>query len=334
MVSLTLEKLPIIRGDLVRNDPDWETWDFVKFTEALRQWTRRNPIDNFKLEDSHSFRKRDRMLQTQQKGARKCVYCQAEDHKPSECGKIASPTERRECLLTKKLCFNCTGPHKLSECKSTAKCQHCGKRHHTSICSSPKEAKPEGVLTAHQPDNKEVVYPIVLVEIDGVKTHALLDTGAGSSYASTKLINFLNKRPKETLTKRIDMMLGSSTTDVEIYSANLGAIDGIFDMNIELTKVHKPQLLTLQNPNYTALLSKYSHLEGVKIEDNDTRARFPIHVVLGTSEYAKIKTSTPQRVGKPGQPVAEKTLLGWTVMSPGREDVGESPSAADKRSRK
>ena len=245
------------------------------------------------------------MLQTQQKRARTCVYCQAEDHKPSECGKIASPTERRECLLTKKLCFNCTGPHKLSECKSTAKCQHCGKRHHTSICSSPKEAK-----------------PIVLVEIDGVKTHALLDTGAGSSYASTKLINLLNKRPKETLTKRIDMMLGSSTTDVEIYSANLGAIDGTFDMNIELTKVHKPQLLTLENPNYTALLSKYSHLEGVKIEDNDTRARFPIHVVLGASEYAKIKTSTPQRVGKPGQPVAEKTLLGWTVMSPGREDVG------------
>ena len=52
MVSLTLEKL---RRDLVRNDPDWETWDFVKFTEALRQWTRRNPIDSFKLEDSQSF---------------------------------------------------------------------------------------------------------------------------------------------------------------------------------------------------------------------------------------------------------------------------------------
>ena len=43
--------------------------------------------------------------------------------------------------------------------------------------------------------------------------------------------------------------------------------------------------------------------------------------MLGPSEYATIKTSTVQRVGKPGQPVAEKTLLGWTLMSPGREDV-------------
>ena len=322
MVSLTLEKLPIIRGDLVRNDPEWETWDFVKFTEALRQWTRRNPTDNFKTEDSQPFRKRDRVLQTEQKRVRKCVYCQAEDHKPSECRKITSPTERKEFLARKKLCFNCTGPHKSSECKSTATCQHCGKRHHTSICVSPKEVKIERVLTAHQRDNKEVVYPIVLVEIDGVKTHALLDTGAGSSYASTKLINLLNKRPKETLTKRIDMMLGSSTTNLEIYSATLGAVDGTFDMNIELTKVHKPQLLTLDNPNYATLLSKYSHLEGVKIKDNDSRPQIPIHVVLGASEYATIKTSTAQRVGKPGQPVAEKTLLGWTLMSPGREDVG------------
>ena len=133
------------------------------------------------------------MFQTNQRRTRKCVYCQAEDHKPSECAKIASLTERREFLGTKRLCFNCTGPHKSSECKSTATSQHCGKRHHTSICSPPKEVKTEGVLTAHQPENKEVVYPIILVEIDGIKTHALLDTGAGSSYASNKLINLLNK---------------------------------------------------------------------------------------------------------------------------------------------
>ena len=81
-------------------------------------------------------------------------------------------------------------------------------------------------------------------------------------------------------------------------------------------------MLTLDNPNYATLLSKYNHLKGVKIKDNDSRPQIPIHVVLGASEYATIKTSTAQRVGKPGQPVAEKTLLGWTLMSPGREDVG------------
>ena len=98
------------------------------------------------------------------------------------------------------------------------------------------------MLTALDPVNKEVIYPIILVEVDGIKTHALLDTGAGSSYASAKLMDALNKQPKETVTKRIFMMLGSSTTRLEIYTATLGSVNGQFNMNVEVTKVHKAQL--------------------------------------------------------------------------------------------
>ena len=34
-VAMTLDKLSGICGDLVRNDSEWESWDFVKLTEAL-----------------------------------------------------------------------------------------------------------------------------------------------------------------------------------------------------------------------------------------------------------------------------------------------------------
>ena len=44
-VLMTLDKLPSIRGDLVRTDPHWESWDFVKLSEAIRLWVRRNPVD-------------------------------------------------------------------------------------------------------------------------------------------------------------------------------------------------------------------------------------------------------------------------------------------------
>ena len=179
-------------------------------------------------------------------------------------------------------------------------------------------------MTAHKSDDKEIIYPIVLVEIDGIKTHALLDTGAGSSYASAKLINALKKKPKEVKTKRIEMMLGSSTTKVQIHRANLQSIDGKFNLNVELSKVDKPELMTLKNPEYGKLLGKYRHLKGVKVNDPDNRLQIPIHVVLGASEYAMIKTTTSQKIGSPGQPVAEETLLGWTVMSPGKEEL-ESP---------
>ena len=34
-----------------------------------------------------------------------------------------------------------------------------------------------------------VAYPVLVIEIEGVKCRALIDTRAGSSYASSKLIN-------------------------------------------------------------------------------------------------------------------------------------------------
>ncbi|PFX23750.1 hypothetical protein AWC38_SpisGene11665 [Stylophora pistillata] len=243
-------------------------------------------------QNTQSLQKQDHMFQTHQR-TQKCVYFQAEDHRKSARAKIM-----QKISGYKRALFQLNWCTQFIKMQSTMTCQHCGEQHHTSICGSTKELKTEGVLTAHQPENKEVIHPVILVEIDGIKTYALLDTSAGCSYASNKLINLLNKRPRETLTKLIDKMLGSSTTNVEIYSATLAAVNGSFDSNIELKKVHEPQLLTLDNLNYATLLSKYSNLKRVKIEDNDTRPQIPIHVVLGASEYTTIKTRTRQRVWK------------------------------------
>ena len=110
-----------------------------------------------------------------------------------------------------------------------------------------------------------------MVEVDGIKTHALLDTGAGSSYASSSLTNALKRKPKAVKTKRIEMMLGSTTTRVEIYAASIKSLDQKFELEIEMSKVDKPELMKLNNPNYAHLLERYKHLKGAKFEDSDTR---------------------------------------------------------------
>ena len=50
------------------------------------------------------------------------------------------------------------------------------------------------------------------------------------------------------------------------------------------------------------------HLDEVKMIDNDEKAQ-PVHVVLGASEYARIKMKSGQKVGLPGEPVTEKTAF-------------------------
>jgi hypothetical protein len=62
-------------------------------------------------------------------------------------------------------------------------------------------------MSAHRAEDNQVIYPVVIIEVDGIKTRALLDTGSGSCYTSAKLIDSLNKKPKEIQTKRIEMII-------------------------------------------------------------------------------------------------------------------------------
>ena len=121
---------------------------------------------------------------------RPCVYCKSTQHKSVDCEIVTSVTKRRKVLSSKNLCFNCTGTrHRASECRSKTTCQKCNERHHTSICN-----KGTGQMMVASVKG-EVIYPVVVVLVDGIKVGALLDTRSGSSYASAALIDRLSKRP-------------------------------------------------------------------------------------------------------------------------------------------
>ena len=103
-VSMTLDKLPGIRGDFVRTDPNWEKWTFAELSEAIRQWTRRNPVDQ-----NRTDRDKDRYASARvfHAKSRECVYCGDVTHKAGSCTKITNVCERKQTLSKKRLCFNC-----------------------------------------------------------------------------------------------------------------------------------------------------------------------------------------------------------------------------------
>ena len=96
-------------------------------------------------------------------------------------------------LSRKKLCFNCTGSkHRASEHKSTKTCQQCQGKHDTSLC----EKQHMLLTTNHTSDTK----PVLVVEVEGIKCYALIDTGGG------ELLRFIkpNKQnKKESNSKRV-----------------------------------------------------------------------------------------------------------------------------------
>ena len=66
---------------------------------------------------------------------------------------------------------------------------------------------------------------------------------------------------------------------------------------------------------------EFKHFMGVNMDDTDNtkKANLPIHMILGASKYTRIKTKRVLRIGAPGEPIAEYTAFGWTIMSSGKE---------------
>jgi hypothetical protein len=315
LTSLTLDKLPTIRGDLVRSDNEWESWDLDKLAEALRLWVRRNPAAD--RDDEREKKKRD-MKTFHSHVGRGCVYCDCKDHKANDCQKVTTVSDRKQILAKKHLCFNCAlGSHQAAKCQSRISCQKCGKRHHTSICDKQTNEERKIALTANGVG--EGVFPVVLLKVDGITTRALIDSGSNSSYVSAKVADMMSKKPSESMTRQVEMLMGTHTTRLDLYDADLSSIDGEFRMDAKLTKVNKTQLLTIPNPQYQRIAATYPHLQPVDIADNDTKEQLPIHVILSAGDYAKIKTNTKPLIGKTGEPIAELTRFGWFLMSPGNE---------------
>ena len=99
-VRVILDKLQGIRADLVRNDDNWQDWEFQQLVEALVKWTVRNPIplsDKRNPEKGNGYSKSYQAKQTKSE----CVYCEKPEHRSSDCKNAKTVTERRKIFSYK-----------------------------------------------------------------------------------------------------------------------------------------------------------------------------------------------------------------------------------------
>ena len=74
-------------------------------------------------------------------------------------------TIAKECLATNASVSIALGTNRAEDCKSCSLCQICQRKHHTSICNSVSNQ----LMTATSLQRSSVIYPVVLVELMGVK---------------------------------------------------------------------------------------------------------------------------------------------------------------------
>ena len=113
--------------------------------------------------------------------------------------------------------------------------------------------------------------------------------------------------------------MSSTTRKLETYHVEKTELSEKFKINSPVYKVERNTLLSLSNPKYKAILDQYKHLKCINMNGNDSKPELPIHMILGVSDYARVKVPEMPRVGSPGEPVAELARFGWVIMSPGNE---------------
>ena len=74
------------------------------------------------------------------------------------------------------------------------------------------------------------VYPVIVVEVDGNRCRALLDTGAGSSQASAALISKLDRKPDRREYKIIEMMMTWTNQKIEMYKVQVSNVKRSFQL--------------------------------------------------------------------------------------------------------
>ena len=138
------------------------------------------------------------------------------DHKSADCEKVKSDSHRK--------CY----------CRSNRKSLLCKCKHHTSICEKSSDEVSEPILASTE---SNVIYPVAIIKVNGIKYRALLDTGSGSSYALEAIIDLLKIR-KEYET--IEKFTNSTTKKLKIYSAKkIQDSKNEFTFNTELNKLER-----------------------------------------------------------------------------------------------
>ena len=236
-------------------------------------------------------------MQAKQRDRKPCVYSNVNNHKNSECEKVKGIQDCKKTLSGKKLCFNCTEKeNRASLFKSKRSCQIYQRKHRTSI----RHKNSEMMMAAEM-----FIYLVVVVKANNKMCQAFLDTGVGSSCASAALLDQLKLKPIKKETKNIDKMMSSTIRKLEIFDVKMSELSEKFKIDSTVYKVETDALLSLPNPKHKAIIDQYKHLAGINMNDNDTKTELFIHMILGASDYARIKAREMPTVGSPGEPVAE-----------------------------
>lgn len=235
-----------------------------------------------------------------------CAFCK-DMHSANDCTKYDNYHQRMKIVKRDRLCFNCLGRHRVSDCQSRSNCKICKKRHHTSLCnnkdtenaertsSSTFKKKAEKSETSVMYSSSHRDQPNVLLQTAvapvkfGQRTtdaNILFDEGAQRSFISKNLAEKLELKPSGV--EEINILgFGDSGKEKRVQKLHTAVI------KVETLKREEIPLKVLVVPEIAAPIqthimtaAKLPYLRHLKFAHHVTEDEaFHIELLIGADQY-------------------------------------------------
>ncbi|XP_062541842.1 uncharacterized protein LOC134209834 [Armigeres subalbatus] len=254
------------------------------------------------------------------KERRPCRICGRVDHRIRNCERFRRLhySERWEAVRRWKLCQLCLNEHGTVSCKLNFRCNIGGcKERHNPLLHPPRSVAGSNCnIHAIQPKPSVIfrMMPVTLHSgIYSVNTFAFLDEGSSYTLVENTLIDRLRIRGV-TQPLRVTWTAGVSRVEKDSQCVNMlisarGSAQRFF-----IKSAHTVESLKLPQHSLAVseVVKQYSHLQDLPIADVPQTTP---QILIGLKDihlYAPIES----RIGRPEEPIAVRSKLGWTVYGP------------------
>ena len=146
-----------------------------------------------------------------------------------------------------------------------------------------------------------------------VKYRMLLDTGCDRTYIHQSFADKLGGKPVRFERKVSDTVHGDKVRRCAIYNLEVKDLKGVLQCTTEAVTLSK--LTSVRNVRQKILKERYQHLKDLEFSDVSDEEELDVHVIQGLEDLCKLRTGK-MVWGESGEPVAEQTKLGWTLLGP------------------
>ena len=195
-----------------------------------------------------------------------------------------------------------------------------------TFCSVVTEGSPSTEEECYASQSTHVTIslrtiPVTIKHGDtSIHVNALLDDGSTMSYISEGVAHELGLHG-ELQSITVNTLDGTPSTFQSVHvSCSVASVNGMFSTDLHAWTVRHPTG-RLKPVHWHRGASTWPHLKGIRFPPTAKPDR--VDVLLGLDCVAAHQ-SLHEVTGKPGEPVARLTPLGWTILGPVRASPGSS----------